>query len=202
MKKYMLVALLVAAPWQAFSASMDDALKNEKNDPFQEFAQLHTVAKDFLASDQRSELLNTVSLATVDSNGYPQQRHMSLSMVDNSGFKFKTHEHATMVKQLEANNKASILFLWPHNNSYIQIRVSGMVEKLKPEGSSSKTDKTQQLTHEYILKPETVQFDKGEMGKDSISTSSIRYKHEKNGSWLVSRVNFTSPYSQSTTVKN
>jgi hypothetical protein len=194
MKKHLIPVLLALAPCYAFSANNMDLMKGEKQDPVQEFSRWQGVAKEYLAASRQNDLLNVVSLATVDSDGYPQQRHISISMINGKGFVFKTHRDSATVKQLEANKKASMLYLWPQGNKYIQIRVTGQVEEMPVVVTTGKADKGQQVVREYVLKPEFIQFDRGMKAKDTITTNSLKYKHEASGKWLVSRDSFQSPY--------
>lgn len=201
MKKHIISVFLALAPCYAFSAHPIDLMKDEQQNPTQEFLRWEGVAKKYLAAGRQDDLLNIVSMATIDRDGYPQQRHISISKMNDSGFVFKTHRDSAMVKQLQANHKASMLYLWPKRGSYIQVRIVGQVEELPSVVTTGKMDKTQHVVREYILKPEFVQFDRGVSDKDTMMTNSLKYKQESNGKWSIGRESFQSPYSSSLSSK-
>lgn len=77
---------------------------------------------------------NAMALATVSSNGAPSNRIVLLKGIDH-GLTFFTNYLSRKSRELEANPRAAILFLWDELER--QVRVEGRVEKVTPEESDT-----------------------------------------------------------------
>ena len=74
---------------------------------------------------------NAMALATADATGMPAVRTVLLKSFDARGFVFYTHLDSAKGRDLRANPRASLLFLWRHlGEAGIQVRVSGTVEQV------------------------------------------------------------------------
>jgi len=69
-----------------------------------------------------------MSLATVDAQGQPWQRMVLLKLFDAEGFVFFTNYSSRKAKQIEANNRVSLLFPWQELGR--QVKVTGTAEKV------------------------------------------------------------------------
>ena len=76
--------------------------------PFGQFRSWFTEAREI------GEIVepNAMALATVDSDGHPNQRTVLLKAHDDEGFVFFTNYESTKSKEIEANPQVSILFAW------------------------------------------------------------------------------------------
>ena len=89
------------------------------------FAALFTEAKS--ASGELEPNAMTVATATVE--GRPSARTVLLKSFDAQGFVFYTHLHSHKGRELEANPRAALLFLWRSlREAGIQVRIEGAVE--------------------------------------------------------------------------
>ena len=71
---------------------------------------------------------NAMSLATADASGMPSVRAVLLKSFDERGFVFYTHLDSAKGRDLRANPRAALLFLWRQlGEAGIQARVSGEV---------------------------------------------------------------------------
>jgi pyridoxamine 5'-phosphate oxidase len=85
---------------------------------------------DFAINKQVEEP-NAMVLSTVSSNLKPSSRVVLLKGVGNEGFIFYTNYLSKKGNELAYNNNASIVFFWPELER--QVRIEGIVKKLKPE---------------------------------------------------------------------
>ena len=68
---------------------------------------------------------NAMSLATADASGMPSVRAVLLKSFDERGFVFYTHLDSAKGRDLHANPRAALLFLWRQlGEAGIQARVS------------------------------------------------------------------------------
>ncbi len=89
------------------------------------FATLFVEAK---ASDGEMEP-NAMTAATATAGGLPSARTVLLKSFDAQGFVFYTHLHSRKGRELEANPRAALLFLWRSlRQAGIQVRIEGVVE--------------------------------------------------------------------------
>ena len=71
---------------------------------------------------------NAMALATADADGMPAVRTVLLKSFDEHGFTFYTHLDSAKGRDLRANPRAALLFLWRQlGEAGIQARVSGQV---------------------------------------------------------------------------
>lgn len=87
------------------------------------------------ALDARLPEPNTMTLATVDSRGYPSARIVLIKGVDERGFVFFTNYESRKGLDLAANPHASLLFYWIELER--QVRVEGTVVKTNAEESDA-----------------------------------------------------------------
>ena len=71
---------------------------------------------------------NAMVVATASPDGMPSARVVLLKSWDERGFVFYTNYHSAKAKDLDANPRASIVFLWLDLER--QLRISGKVEKV------------------------------------------------------------------------
>lgn len=71
---------------------------------------------------------NAMALATVDSDGQPNQRTVLLKAHDDRGFVFFTNYESTKSKEMESNPQVSILFMWLALER--QLKIKGRAERL------------------------------------------------------------------------
>lgn len=102
--------------------------ENVNPDPFQQFEQWL-----FEAIDSGDDHAHAMALSTVDENNFPDSRIVLLRNVSYGGFTFFTNYASKKGRDLEKNNKASLLFFWTGLER--QIRISGEIIKL-PEAES------------------------------------------------------------------
>jgi pyridoxamine 5'-phosphate oxidase len=91
-----------ADPFELFDAWLKEALAREPNDA------------------------NAMNLATVDADGYPDNRMVLLKGVDLGGFVFFTNTQSAKGRELAVNPKASLNFHWKSLRR--QVRIRGDVE--------------------------------------------------------------------------
>jgi pyridoxamine 5'-phosphate oxidase len=77
--------------------------------------------------------VNAFDLATVSADGIPSLRIVLLRDFSADGFSFFTNYHSRKGKDMEANPNVCVNFFWPQMER--QIRIQGVVEKLKSEDS-------------------------------------------------------------------
>jgi pyridoxamine 5'-phosphate oxidase len=87
------------------------------------------------ALDARLPEPNTMTLATVDSRGYPAARIVLIKAVDERGFVFFTNYESRKGQDLAANPHASLLFYWIELER--QVRIEGTVVKTSAEESDA-----------------------------------------------------------------
>ncbi|MBL4636243.1 MAG: pyridoxamine 5'-phosphate oxidase [Kofleriaceae bacterium] len=80
------------------------------------------------ALQQKVEMANAMTLATVDAEGAPQVRIVLLKELDSHGFVFYTNYDSAKGKELQANKRVSLLFYW--YAMHRQIRIEGVVSKV------------------------------------------------------------------------
>jgi pyridoxamine 5'-phosphate oxidase len=71
-------------------------------------------------------LPNAMAVATADASGRPSVRHVLLRGVDDRGFVFFTNRESRKGRDLEANPRAGLVFLWKELDR--QVGVTGAVE--------------------------------------------------------------------------
>lgn len=76
---------------------------------------------------------NAMVLATADPTGKPSTRVVLLRDFSDMGFIFYTNYNSQKGQEIDANPRASLLFFWPKLQR--QVRIEGMLEKIKPETS-------------------------------------------------------------------
>lgn len=69
---------------------------------------------------------SAMTLATADGEGRPSARTVLLKQYDERGFVFYTNHHSRKGRDLEANPRAALLFLW--QSLARQVRVEGVIE--------------------------------------------------------------------------
>ena len=70
-----------------------------------------------------------MTVATATAEGRPSARTVLLNSFDARGFVFYTHLHSSKGRELDANPRAALLFLWRSLHSAgIQVRIEGGVE--------------------------------------------------------------------------
>ncbi len=91
---------------------------------------LSTFAELFEEAKAGNELEpNAMTVATATAGGRPSARTVLLKSFDSRGFVFYTHLHSHKGRELEANPRAALLFLWRSLHSAgIQVRIEGRVE--------------------------------------------------------------------------
>lgn len=96
---------------------------------------LSTFAGLFEEAKTGSELEpNAMTVATATPDGRPSARTLLLKSFDARGFVFYTHLHSHKGRELEANPRAALLFLWRSlRDAGIQVRIEGSVEVVGDE---------------------------------------------------------------------
>ncbi|HEY7567223.1 MAG TPA: pyridoxamine 5'-phosphate oxidase [Gemmatimonadaceae bacterium] len=91
----------------------------------------------WFADAERAQLLepNAMTLATADATGRPSARIVLLKGVDARGFVFFTDYRSRKARELAANPRAALAFLWKELER--QVRVTGGIELVTPEESAS-----------------------------------------------------------------
>ena len=91
---------------------------------------LSTFAELFEEAKASSEFEpNAMAVATATTDGRPSARTVLLKSFDARGFVFYTHLHSHKGRELEANPRAALLFLWRSLHAAgIQVRIEGVVE--------------------------------------------------------------------------
>jgi pyridoxamine 5'-phosphate oxidase len=69
-----------------------------------------------------------MTVATADASGRPSARTVLLKAHDERGFVFYTHLDGRKGRELQANPRAALLFLWPRVRQGVQVRIEGTVE--------------------------------------------------------------------------
>src|SRR3546814_7648026 len=69
-------------------------------------------------------------VATVSHTARPSARTVLLKAHDEQGFVFYTHLDGRKGRELQANNRAALVFHWPRVRSGVQVRVEGMAEQV------------------------------------------------------------------------
>ena len=77
---------------------------------------------------------NAMTVATATADGRPSARTVLLKSFDARGFVFYTHLHSHKGRELAANPRAALLFLWRSLRvAGVQVRVEGAVEMVADE---------------------------------------------------------------------
>lgn len=79
--------------------------------------------------------VNAMTLATVDQEGSPSARIVLLKGIEDGGFVFFTNYKSHKGRDLDINNKVSLVFFWPVLER--QVRIKGLVEKINNEASKA-----------------------------------------------------------------
>lgn len=74
--------------------------------------------------------VNAMTLATVDSNGFPHARIVLLKGIENGSFVFYTNYNSAKGHDMSANNKVAAVFFWKELQR--QVRIEGLVSKIDP----------------------------------------------------------------------
>lgn len=93
------------------------------DDPFLQFEKWFAEA-----NDNQLHTANSLSLATVDSDGMPSVRTVLLKSFDRDGFVFYTNYNSRKSRELEVNPKAAMLFYWREFDR--QVKIQGAVTKV------------------------------------------------------------------------
>lgn len=96
------------------------------NNPFLQFTEWMDKAHQSSIKDPTA-----MSLSTCDVDGQPHSRIVLLKEIHNQQFIFYTHYDSDKGRELEINNKASLLFFWPELDQ--QIRIEGSIQKVSAE---------------------------------------------------------------------
>ena len=93
--------------------------------------------RKWYADAERAQLLepNAMSLATADASGRPSARIVLLKGIDARGFVFFTDYRSRKARELEANPRAALTFLWKELDR--QVRATGDVEVVTREESAA-----------------------------------------------------------------
>ena len=94
-----------------------------QDDPIAQFKTWLSQAVEFGIGDPTAMVVSTVS-----AEGRPSQRIVLLKHVDDDGFIFYTNYGSRKAKEIEGNNKVSLLFPW--NKLDRQVKVGGTAEKI------------------------------------------------------------------------
>ena len=92
--------------------------------PLDELIQAHQLALETRDPSSRFCVLNTV-----DENGYPASRVLTVRSIEQAGIKLYVDQHSPKVVQLQKNAKFELLFFWP--TLMKQYRVRGEFEIVK-----------------------------------------------------------------------
>ena len=99
-----------------------------KKNPVSQFSKWLTQAKDTDVGDPTAMIL-----ATVDQKGRPSQRTVLLKYFDDNGFVFFTNYNSRKAKEIEENDRVSLLFVWLELER--QVMISGTAEKISTADS-------------------------------------------------------------------
>lgn len=98
-------------------------------DPFQHFG----LWLREVESSREVEEVNTMTVSTVEPEGYPKSRVVLLKEYDNEGFTFYTNYRSNKGKAIEQNPKVCLSFFWP--GSERQVIIKGIARKTSNEES-------------------------------------------------------------------
>ena len=76
-----------------------------------------------------------MTLATVSADGFPSARIVLLKLLDDRGFTFFTNYESRKARELSANGRAALVFLWDELER--QVRIEGIAVKSTPEESDA-----------------------------------------------------------------
>ncbi len=85
------------------------------------------------AAQSEIDLVNAMTLATANKDGFPSARIVLLKEFDERGFVFFTNYNSRKANNLKQNNKASLLLFWKELER--QIRIEGTVENISSKES-------------------------------------------------------------------
>jgi pyridoxamine 5'-phosphate oxidase len=102
---------------------------NLNGDPVLQFAEWFDQARKTEIADPTA-----MTLATVREDGQPSQRTVLLKYYDQKGFVFFTNFESRKAKELEANEKVSLLFVWLDLER--QVMVNGTASKISAAESA------------------------------------------------------------------
>ena len=113
---------------QYATAALDRS--NLEDDPVAQF-------RRWFDDAERAQLVepNAMTLATADAAGRPSARVVLLKGLDPRGFVFFTDYRSRKARELAANPRAALAFLWKELER--QVRVTGDIELVTPEESAS-----------------------------------------------------------------
>ena len=100
------------------------------NDPFQQF-------ENWFAEALTAEVLepNAFVLSTISQDGFPSGRILLLKGFDRDGFVFYTNYHSQKGKEIAANPKVAMTFLW--KEIHRQVRIKGEVSVADEETATN-----------------------------------------------------------------
>ncbi|MBX2835825.1 MAG: pyridoxamine 5'-phosphate oxidase [Gammaproteobacteria bacterium] len=107
--------------YTANTLSRKDLLEN----PIEQFTH-------WLSDARQQKILDATAmvLATSDSTGQPHSRIVLLKHFDDKGFVWYTYQESNKGRELEQNNRASLLFYWRELER--QVRIEGIVTRQDP----------------------------------------------------------------------
>ena len=80
-------------------------------------------------------LPNAMTLATMDAEGAPSARIVLLKGIEKGGFSFYTNYRSRKARELEANGRACLVFMWSQLER--QVRIDGTIERVTPAESDA-----------------------------------------------------------------
>jgi pyridoxamine 5'-phosphate oxidase len=107
----------------------------EAQAPLEPFSLFHLWFAQAMEVEQPPVEANAMTLATVDSQGFPHCRVLLLKALDQRGFTFFTNYDSAKGEQLKANPRAAMTFFWPGLER--QVRIEGVVERVTPVESDA-----------------------------------------------------------------
>ncbi|SDL63808.1 pyridoxamine 5'-phosphate oxidase [Corynebacterium mycetoides] len=138
---------------------------NLPSHPFELFAQWFDAAVAAGCEDVRA-----TTLATVDENGLPDARMMTLMELTDNGFCFGTGAASTKVKQLRDSPVAALNFWWQPLNRAVRVR-----------GTARLQDAPNEHFHVWRIEPMRLEFFQA---VDARNATRVEYNFEANG-WVA-----------------
>jgi pyridoxamine 5'-phosphate oxidase len=107
----------------------------EAQAPLEPFSLFHLWFAQAREVEQPPLEANAMTLATVDSQGFPHCRVLLLKALDQRGFTFFSNYDSAKGEELKANPRAAMTFFWPSLER--QVRIEGLVERVTPAESDA-----------------------------------------------------------------
>jgi hypothetical protein len=126
-------------------------------------------------------------LATINHEGFPKQRAMSLTTTAEHTFVFHTLLDSDKIRHIKENNHVSLFFLWENDGKIAEISIAGTV---KEAGSIHKKFKD---LEPYELHPSNFSFTitksdiKDQNPQKNVSVQYVSYEKD-NGTWKKTNV--------------